>query len=516
MKNEKLASFIKILLIIMIILSLVLFIYTIVFISIISSKVKKREINRIEDINISCFKSFNFIDDSTKPQYNPDTENLGLTGRLYLNCTSGRCRKVETVEEFEEECDIDDDCYYYSVYKNYTYFNIKYNCSLECYNSDIIYCSSCPSDYDKKGVCLRHEDDEYESEKVCYGNNIIYFWKGKKYQIEKVDSFKNKKFTYLNNAILKDENCSSNTKFCGILDDEGNKLCLPTNAECPPNVMSTTKLNINNYRTSIIDNKTVYYAFDENAINNKIIAGLYVDTDIYINQEENENIIILDTYTISGLLKENYLLYKDVNLGYDPYKIDNIDKKGKSYLKVRYSTEKINLVHLRDKQKQYNVDESMNRKVIKPIRNNYKFMIMGIFFYVFSFIFFLCLLTHNNYKINFKKCSFCIMIILVIFFVMSGISLAIAFININKFNKAKNIDPKKNFNYIRILNYIFIISTCVLYFLYLVLLLLICINSKCEDLFNDNKVKEHPQNNTTINDSNAANNTSSNTKNNII
>ena len=161
MKNEKLASFIKILLIIMIILSLVLFIYTIVFISIISSKVKKREINRIEDINISCFKSFNFIDDSTKPQYNPDTENLGLTGRLYLNCTSGRCRKVETVETFEEECDIDDDCYYYSVYKNYTIFNIKYNCSLECYNSDIIYCSSCPSDYDKHGLCLRYEADEY-------------------------------------------------------------------------------------------------------------------------------------------------------------------------------------------------------------------------------------------------------------------------------------------------------------------------------------------------------------------
>ena len=42
---------------------------------------------------------------------------------------------------------------------------------------------------------------------------------------------------YLNNAILKDEKCSSNTIFCGILDNEGNKLCLPTNAECPPNVI---------------------------------------------------------------------------------------------------------------------------------------------------------------------------------------------------------------------------------------------------------------------------------------
>ena len=96
---------------------------------------------------------------------------------------------------------------------------------------------------------------------------------------------------------------------------------------------------------------------------------------------------------------------------------------------------------------------------------------------------------------------------------MSGISLAIAFINLNKFNKAKKIDPKVNFNYIKILNLIFIISTCVLYFLYLVLLLLICLDIKCKNLFNDNKVKENPQNNITTNDSNAYNNTDFITKN---
>ena len=483
------------------------------FLLVISKKFKKRLEKEIQKINISNFKSFNFINDSTKPQYNPDTENLGLTGRLHLNCSSGTCRKEETIERLEKECDIDDDCYYYTVYKNYTYFNIKYNCSLECYNSDTNNCSSCPSDYDKQGVCSRNEDDQYESEKVCYGNNIIYFWKGKKYQIEKVDSFENQRFTYLDNVVLKDENCSSDTKLCGILDGEGNKLCLPTNAECPPNVMSTTKLNTNNYYTSIIDNKTVYYAFDENATNKKIITGLFVDTDIYINEEENENTIILDTYTISGLLKENYLLYKDCKLGYDPYTIDNIDEKGKSYLKVRYSTEKINLVNLRETQKQYNVDKTMNRKVIEPIRKKYKIMIMGLFFYVFSFIFSIYALNNYKYKTNFNKSDFCVVIILVIFFSMSGISLAIAFINLNKFNKAKKIDPKVNFNYIKILNLIFIISTCVLYFLYLVLLLLICLDIKCKNLFNDNKVKENPQNNITTNDSNAYNNTDFITKN---
>ena len=38
-------------------------------------KSKKTRVEKeIEDINIDCFKSFNFINNSTKPQYNPDTE----------------------------------------------------------------------------------------------------------------------------------------------------------------------------------------------------------------------------------------------------------------------------------------------------------------------------------------------------------------------------------------------------------------------------------------------------------
>ena len=336
----------KSLLLITIILSLFLFVYTIIFISIISSKVKKRKINYVEDINITLFKSFNFTNGSSKPIYDPESGNLGLAGSLYLNCTSGTCHKEETVKETEAYyCEGSPFiCDYSYVDKEYEYFHIKYNCSLECFNSKRDSCSSCPIDYDKNGVCSRKENDIYEPGKVCYGDNIIYFWKGKKYQFEKIDEFQNKKYTYLKNVVLKNENCSINTRFCGIVDDEENKLCLPISSECPPNVISTIKLNKSNYYTSIIDNKTVYYTFDENEINNKIIAGLYVETDIYINkEEENENNMILDTYSINGLLKDNYLLYRGIDLGYNPYEIDNIDEKGKSYLKVRHYTKRPNL-----------------------------------------------------------------------------------------------------------------------------------------------------------------------------
>ena len=331
MANKKCCfSFVLILLIFNIILSIVLCIYTIFLYIFFKKRLKKREENDVQDINIKCFKTFNFIDDSIRPTYDPMGEDLGLAGRLFLKCHTGTCIKEKIYKEYFSDCD-DEDCYIDYIYKVKIYTLIYYNCSLYCFYTKGSNCDSCPNDYNDQGVCTLNDDDIYDPEKICFGDNLIYFWKGKKFQIEKLDALKNKTYTYMNDVKLKDEQCPENTKNCGILDDEGNKLCLPTNAECPPNVISTTKLNINNYRTTIIDNKTFYYAFDENAINNKIIAGLYVDSDIYINkEEESENSIILDTYTISGLLKDNYMLYRGVYLGYDPYEIHNIDEKGKS------------------------------------------------------------------------------------------------------------------------------------------------------------------------------------------
>ena len=48
-----------------------------------------------------------------------------------------------------------------------------------------------------------------------------------------------------------------------------------------------------------------------------------------------KNFEILDTNKISELLEENQKLYQGLDLGFDPYKNKDIDKKGKSYLKVK-------------------------------------------------------------------------------------------------------------------------------------------------------------------------------------
>lgn len=45
----------------------------------------------------------------------------------------------------------------------------------------------------------------------------------------------NRNISYLNSAVLPGEDCPVNTKLCGILDNNGNKLCLSEEEECPIN-----------------------------------------------------------------------------------------------------------------------------------------------------------------------------------------------------------------------------------------------------------------------------------------
>ena len=80
---------------------------------------------------------------------------------------------------------------------------------------------------------------------------------------------------------------------------------------CPINYILENKLS-NDSSSVLIGNKTFYYGND-NTTKRKIIAGLVVDTDLLLNQD-NDKKDIIDNYTISGLLEDNKDLYKDVNL----------------------------------------------------------------------------------------------------------------------------------------------------------------------------------------------------------
>ena len=178
--------------------------------------------------------------------------------------------------------------YYYDIDDGLTFDyidKIDYSCSEQCSYNINNECD-CDDSYYNKGTCSRNYDDTFDLEKFCYADNVIYFWKGKKYTI-----LKKEVYTYYNNAILKDEECPKDTINCGIIDDNENQLCIPSTYSCPINYISESKLNENKLHSSVmIGNKTFYYTFDDsNKTKRKIIAGLIADSDLYLNENNPKN-----------------------------------------------------------------------------------------------------------------------------------------------------------------------------------------------------------------------------------
>ena len=240
----------------------------------------------VEDISIMGLESFDFIEDKTIPEY--PSANLGTTGKSILNCDIGNCTQEIFHEIYKIYCDDDNDCY--EANESWTEYRkiINYNCSEQCYKKRENNCS-CYEPYNKIGMCERKIDDEYIEGKVCYAENVIYFWKGKKIYNLNISNF-----SYLNDIILKDEECPEGKKNCGIIDNDENKLCINSDLKCPINYLSENKLS-KEFSKVLIGNKTFYYGSDDNT-KRKIIAGLFVDTDLLLNNKSNKkDIIIRDT-----------------------------------------------------------------------------------------------------------------------------------------------------------------------------------------------------------------------------
>ena len=70
-------------------------------------------------------------------------------------------------------------------------------------------------------------------------------------------------------------------------------------------------------------------------------------------------------------MADNQNLYKGINLGYDPYKIENIDSKGNSYLRIFYNN-KVDLPALRENINKNSFNHKMNEDLIKPINKKIK------------------------------------------------------------------------------------------------------------------------------------------------
>ena len=484
-----------------IILSSIAFLLTIALIVLIIiirvKRPKKYSEFKVNDATLFGLESFNFTYYNSTPEYPSD--NLGFTGDLILDCYTGTCTRTIYHRNVWEYCDSDDDCY--DVDDSWTENKkiIDYNCSEQCYLTGKEECV-CDMPYNETGICERNTDDEYLEGKVCYGDNIIYFWKGKKYEILKISNY-----SYLKNVRLKEEECPKGTKNCGIIDKDDNKLCLETNMACPINYILENESDID-YSSTIIGNKTFYYGFDDKR-NTKIIKGLVADTDLYLN-ENNEEKELIDTYTISGFLENNMNLYRKMNLGYDPYKEEDIDKKGKSYLRLNYN-EYIDFRDLRKRKEQQIFNHKMNDDIINPIHKKTKLItIMGLITCGLGLIIFIIYLVYqydyykrgyNDGKKGYYACGNIIFLALILTPLIFGC------ININKANKGQKMDSNNNFNTFKTLNKIFVIIGFILFGFLIIYIILVPIKWKCLEKRTEN-VQKYVENNTTNNNINNNNN----------
>ena len=402
---------------------------------------KKLSEFQVEDIFVPGLVSFDFIEDKTIPEH--PNSNLGTTGKLILNCYFGNCTQEIFHEQYKIICDDDDDCY--EANQSWTEYRkiIERSCSEQCYEFKKNNCS-CDEPYNEEGICEEKFDDEYMEGKICYADNEIYFWKGKKIHNVNISNF-----SYLSDIILNDEECPEGTKNCGIIDGNGNELCIKSNLKCPLNYISENKLN-NGFSSVLIGNKTFYYGNDDTK-KRKIIAGLEADTDLLLNKDnDNENII--DNYTISGFLEDNQNLYKDINIGYDPYNINDIDSKGKSYLKILYNEQNVDLFSLRNNRNKQNLNHKMNINEINSIHKNTNITIIlgsiGYGIFLLSFIYVLVV------QIKEYSCFICISIFylgLVLAPLIYGCN------NISKVNKVENIDHNIKYSSFKKINILFIV-----------------------------------------------------------
>ena len=199
----------------------------------------------------------------------------------------------------------------------------------------------------------------------------------------------------------------------------------------------------------------------------------------------------MDTYTISGFLEDNKNLYKEVNLGYDPYQTEDIDSKGNSYLRTYYN-EGINLTALRERSDRNNFNHKMNKQALNSIKNKTKVIsILGLIACGYLLLVFIGILIHLGKKLkrswrNDEKGYYICLIM--IFLALIIVPLIFGCLNLVKLNKAEEIDPTVNYKTFRKLNIAFITIgfSLFLFLIIYMILLFIKIKEKSHENKNDN------------------------------
>ena len=276
--------------------------------------------------------------------------------------------------------------------------------------------------------------------------------------------------------------------------------------KCPINYLSEKKLS-NDFSSVLIGKKTFYYGND-NTTKRKIIAGLFVDSDLLLNDDCDKKDII-DNYTISGFLEDNQYLYKDINLGYNPYETNDIDKKGKSYLRILYNKRNIDLISLRNRRDKLNSYNEINNNSLNTIYNKTKFIIiLGLIAYFLLLLVFIHFIS-DQYKIckdgtfdNDKrklKGGYLYLCVIIFGFVITP--LIFGCINISKVNNIEAINHREDYSTFKNLNIVFIIigfSLILFFFIYVKLLPIKCWDELKEERNNEKENIDKNINSTTF------------------
>ena len=439
------------------------------------------------DIDLTGISSFEFIS-SNFMEYSDGMSNLGTTGKIFFDCYEGECHYKKRSTCYRKSCSgsgkkrkcstISYSCYDYTSYNDHS-------CSLDCRinekeKCELYYCNSYYRDYylDYTSCSRDRDSSEVTKDKSCYADNLVLFWRGLYY--ERINNTFYGAYTYLNSAVTAKETCPEGKKFCGILDDLGNKLCYPNFENCPINFITLDASKINNYNflTEEINGKTIYYT-NEAIETGKVFGGLFVDSDLLIKYNE-EDCEILDEESITQLLQEHKnKLYRE-SLNFDPYKDNNINQKGKSYLKwciPGHGKEK-NITIIKELYEVYKFNISFNLEVIKPIKkmfiNSYFVCLPGFILLLFILIFILCSFYYQNYisikcEISCFQCrdshNIIMFIILLISLILITIGSILSIINNKNLSNGKEVEQ-----YIKIFKILSILN--IVSFIFFILLIL--------------------------------------------
>ena len=175
-------------------------------------------------------------------------------------------------------------------------------------------------------------------------------------------------------------------------------------------------------------------------------------------------------------------------MGYDPYKIENIDSKGSSYLRIFYNDQNVNLSSFRENKNYIFLNHKMNKRALDSIHYKTKIItILGLIALGYLLLVFFIILykQYSYYKkgyYGFDGCNKGFYACFIIIFIGLMITpLIFGCINIKKANDAEKMDFNKDYSTFRNLNIAFIAIGFALFLFLIVYIVIVPIKCGFEE-----------------------------------